>query len=247
MRLEVEIVKALPRFIINLAFTCRAGELTALVGPSGSGKTTLMRIIAGLDRPDLGRIAYAGDTWLDSGAGIDLTPQQRNLGYVFQEYTLFPHLTVFDNVAFATRDKARIEELLRCFEVWHLRDRKPRKLSGGERQRVALAQALARNPKVLLLDEPFSALDVLSRRKLQAELKKIKGEFDLPIIHITHDLDEAEFLADSLLPMVEGKIEEEWPACRRSTGDSRQSVPDRPDARIIYFQHRINRKQISEG
>jgi molybdate transport system ATP-binding protein len=210
MKLEVEIVKELPRFAINISFACGDGELLALVGPSGSGKTTLMRIIAGLDQPDLGRIGYNGETWLDTRAKIDLPVQRRSLGYVFQEYTLFPHLTVFDNVAFATRDPGRVADLLKLLEVWHLKERKPRKLSGGERQRVALAQALARDPKVLLLDEPFSALDAVFRRKLRGELKKIKAEFNLPIIHITHDLEEAAELADTILPMVEGRIEENW-------------------------------------
>jgi molybdate transport system ATP-binding protein len=245
MKLEVEIIKELPRFAINISFACPSGELLALVGPSGGGKTTLMRIIAGLDQPDLGRITFNGETWLDTREKINLPPQQRNLGYVFQEYTLFPHLTVFNNVAFASGDDNQVADLLKLLEVWHLRDRKPRKLSGGERQRVALAQALARNPKVLLLDEPFSALDVVSRRKLQGELKKIKGEFDLPIIHITHDLEEAEYLADSLLPMVDGRVEKNWLAYRRSTDNQLKS--GRTDDKIIDLHKRINLKKMSGG
>ncbi|HSH12798.1 MAG TPA: ATP-binding cassette domain-containing protein, partial [Desulfurivibrionaceae bacterium] len=133
MKLEVRIVKELPRFTIDITLACPGGELLALVGPSGSGKTTLMRIIAGLDRPDLGRIGFSGETWLDTRTGTNLEPQSRNLGYVFQEYTLFPHLTVFDNAAFAAGSREKVTNLLKLLEVWHLRDRKPARLSGGER------------------------------------------------------------------------------------------------------------------
>ena len=210
MKLDIHIIKQLPRFDINVSFSCKSGEMVTLVGPSGAGKTTLMRMIAGLEKPDIGSISFNGDTWLDTKKRIDLPPQKRSLGYVFQEYTLFPHLTVFKNVAFASRDAKKVADLLKLLDVWHLKDRKPNKLSGGERQRVALAQALAKDPKVLLLDEPFSALDIVSRRKLRAELKKIKQEFNLPIIHITHDLEEAEYLADELLPIVQGRVDKTW-------------------------------------
>jgi molybdate transport system ATP-binding protein len=210
MKLDVHIIKQLPHFDINIAFQCKSGELTALVGPSGAGKTTLMRIIAGLEKPDIGCITFNGDTWLHTKKQIDVAPQKRGLGYVFQEYTLFPHLTVFKNVAFATKDTKKVADLLKMLDVWHLKDRKPHKLSGGERQRIALAQALAKGPKVLLLDEPFSALDIVSRQKLRLELKKIKQEFNLPIVHITHDLEEAEYLADALLPIVQGQIDNQW-------------------------------------
>jgi len=242
MRLEVEIVKELPRFAINISFACGRGELLALVGPSGAGKTTLMRIIAGLEQPDLGRISYAGETWLDTARKTSLPPQNRGLGYVFQEYTLFPHLSVFKNVAFAAGDDGKVADLLKLLEVWHLKDRRPAKLSGGERQRVALAQALARDPKVLLLDEPFSALDVVSRRKLRKELNKIKEEFNLPIIHITHDLEEAEFLADRLLPMVDGRIEENWLVYQHSASRPQAASTGRPDDKIIDFRDRLKLK-----
>jgi molybdate transport system ATP-binding protein len=247
MKLKVDIIKELPRFAVNISFECGNGELLALVGPSGSGKTTLMRIIAGLDQADGGRITFNGDTWLDTAQQISLPTQSRSLGYVFQEYTLFPHLTVLNNVAFATRDRAKVTELLKMLEVWHLQDRKPGKLSGGERQRVALAQALARNPQVLLLDEPFSALDAVSRRKLRRELQKIKQEFNLPIIHITHDLEEAEYLADTMLAIVDGRVAETWLPARPLPRSKPQDPPDRPDEKVIDFRPRLNLKKTSDG
>ncbi len=240
MELKVHVIKELPRFDINVSFVCRRGELLALVGPSGAGKTTLMRIIAGLEKPDTGSITFHGDTWLDTKKQIDEAPQKRNLGYVFQEYTLFPHLTVFKNVAFAAKDQKKVADLLALFDVWHLKDRKPQKLSGGERQRVALAQALARDPKVLLLDEPFSALDVVSRKKLRQELKKLKQEFNLPVIHITHDLEEAEYLADSLLPIVQGQVDRGW--CQPMKCFQKEQVPNRLNTKIVDFCNIVHSK-----
>lgn len=233
MELNVHVIKELPRFAVNVSFQCRSGELLALVGPSGAGKTTLMRMIAGLEKADIGRITFHGDTWLDTKRHVDKAPQQRNLGYVFQEYTLFPHLTVFKNVAFAAKDQKKVADLLALLDVWHLKDRKPQKLSGGERQRVALAQALARDPKVLLLDEPFSALDIVSRKKLRQELKKLKQEFNLPVIHITHDLEEAEYLADTLLPIVQGQVDRQWH--QPMIGLQKEQAPERQNNKIVDF------------
>lgn len=210
MELQVAIQKKLPNFDLEVEFSCAAGRLLALIGPSGSGKTTLLRLLAGLEKPDAGRITYDGEVFFDHAAGLCLPPQRRRLGYVFQEYTLFPHLSLRKNVALAAADKAEVEEILRLFGVWHLKDRKPHQLSGGERQRAALCQALARRPRVLLLDEPFSALDLATRRQLQAELRSMKAELSMPIIHVTHDLHEAMFLADELLPLVRGKFDPQW-------------------------------------
>lgn len=242
MKLNIHIIKQLPHFDINVSFECKNGELVALVGPSGAGKTTLMRTIAGLEKPDIGCITFNGDTWLDTKKQINLAPQKRNLGYVFQEYTLFPHLTVFKNVAFATKDKKKVADLLKLLDVWHLKDRKPRKLSGGERQRIALAQALAKDPKVLLLDEPFSALDIVSRQKLRLELKKIKQEFNLPIIHITHDLEEAEYLADSLLPIVQGQVDRQWLANQPMKPLQKEQAAEQTNNKIVDFCNIIESK-----
>lgn len=246
MKLEVQIIKELPAFNINVSFECKSGELLALVGPSGAGKTTLMRIVAGLEKPDLGRIVFNGDTWIDSKKKIDLAPQKRGLGYVFQEYTLFPHLTVSKNVAFANRDRIKVAEILKRLDIWHLRHRKPHKLSGGERQRVALAQALAKEPKVLLLDEPFSALDILTRRKLRHELMEIKQEFKLPIIHVTHDLDEAEYLADALLPIVQGEVDKRWLETQPGKNFKKASGPQRLNNKIVPI-YNIAEAKIAGG
>ena len=210
MALIVDIKKRLPDFDLEISFSCEDGELNVLIGPSGAGKTTIIRIIAGLVEADEGYISYNDKIWVDIDQGISLPTQKRRLGFVFQDYTLFPHLNVYKNIAFASVDESEVERLLKLFEIWHLRDSMPHKISGGERQRCAICQNLARHPHVLLLDEPFSALDVAIRRKLREGLKNIKKDLDIPIIHVTHDLSEALFLGDAILPVVRGKVAEEW-------------------------------------
>ncbi len=210
MELKVEIYKRLPGFDIDVSFSCPNGSLLALIGPSGAGKTTIVRSIAGLERPDCGFIACNGVVWSDTKRGIWVPPQKRRLGYVFQEYSLFPHLSVEKNISFAADDLEEVEELIELLGIGHLRRRKPHQISGGERQRVALAQALARKPSVLLLDEPFSALDIATRQKLREELKSLKGRLSVPIVMVTHDLNEARFLADEMLPIEQGKMAPEW-------------------------------------
>jgi molybdate transport system ATP-binding protein len=210
MALDLSVFKRLHYFDMDVAFSCNDGRMLVLIGPSGSGKTTLVRMLAGLSAPDEGRIVFNEETWFDSSRGINVIPQKRRVGYVFQEYTLFPHLTLYENAAFAAVDKKEVEELLALFRIGHLRDRKPHLVSGGERQRCALCQALARRPRMLLLDEPFSALDVVTRRGLREELKCLKKKLDFPILYVTHDIGEALFLADEILPVVEGRIDREW-------------------------------------
>ncbi|WP_022662436.1 ATP-binding cassette domain-containing protein [Paucidesulfovibrio longus] len=210
MTLEVNLRKKLPHFELDVKLCCPSGCLTAIVGPSGAGKTTLVRLMAGLERPDQGRISLNGTAWVDTGKRIFLKPQKRKLGLVFQDYCLFPHLSVRRNVAFAANDDARVDELLTLFGIRHLQDRKPQNISGGERQRAAFCQALAREPSLLLLDEPFSALDAATRETLRCELRDLKTTLDIPIIHVTHDLGEARFLADAILPVVNGRITPDW-------------------------------------
>jgi len=182
-------------------------EVVALVGPSGAGKTTLLRAIAGL-QPALGRISVEGDDWLDSARGIDLPAEQRSVGLVFQEYALFPHLTVRKNVEFGRKGGAA---LLERFGLATLADAKPRELSGGERQRVALARALAPDPAVLLLDEPLSALDAHTRGEVRAELQQLLREADRPTLVVTHDFEDAATLATQVGVVVQGHLRQLGP------------------------------------
>ncbi|HQG31375.1 MAG TPA: ATP-binding cassette domain-containing protein [Deltaproteobacteria bacterium] len=210
MELDVRIKKKLKHFDLDVSFSCAEGRLLAIVGPSGAGKTTIIRIIAGLDRPDAGFISCRDTVWADMSAGINVPTRKRGIGYVFQEFTLFPNLSVYKNVAFAARNRDTVEYLLKMFDIWHLCESRPHLISGGERQRCAICQALARDPKVLLMDEPFSALDALSRRKLREMMKSIKSELHIPIIHVTHDIREALFIADDIMPVVQGRVEQKW-------------------------------------
>jgi len=176
-----------------------------LFGPSGSGKTTLLRLIAGLEEPDEGAIAFAGETWCDVGRRISLPPQRRRAGLVFQEYALFPHLTVAGNIAYAA-DGARARELVKRFGLEEFADRLPATLSGGQQQRVALARALAANPALLLLDEPLSALDAEARTRVRGELRRMLLAGGVPSIVVTHDRTEAIALGDAMAVMIDGRI-----------------------------------------
>jgi molybdate transport system ATP-binding protein len=196
---------------LDAVLDCAPGETHALVGPSGSGKTTLLRCIAGLHGAAEGRIQCGGAVWYDAEARIDLTPQQRSAGLVFQHYALFPHLSALANVRAAlghvpaaARD-ARARELLARVHLTGLESRKPAQLSGGQQQRVAVARALARDPQVLLLDEPFSAVDRVTRQKLYRELSELRRTLALPIVLVTHDLDEAAMLSDRMTILHRGR------------------------------------------
>lgn len=210
MVLEVHLEKVLPEFKLSVSFTVRRGELKVIVGPSGAGKTTIVRLIAGLERPDRGRITYNGETWVDTRKRIFIRTQKRRLGCVFQDYGLFPHLTVYGNAAFAAKRKRDVERFLKLLGIWHLRDAMPHQISGGERQRCAICQNLLREPRVLLFDEPFSALDAENRRRLRREMIALKGTLRIPIVHVTHDLREALFLGDGVLSIVQGRVVPGW-------------------------------------
>jgi sulfate/thiosulfate transport system ATP-binding protein len=187
-----------------------SGSLTALLGPSGGGKTTLLRVIAGLETPDSGTVEIAGT---DS---TDLPPQRRNVGFVFQHYAAFKHMTVFKNVAFGlsirkrpkAEIRARVMELLELVHLEHLADRYPSQLSGGQRQRMALARALAVEPEVLLLDEPFGALDAQVRKELRTWLRRLHDEVHVTTAFVTHDQEEAMDVADLIVVIAGGKVEQ---------------------------------------
>ena len=197
--------------VLDVAFECGAGELLALVGPSGSGKTTVLRCIAGLASPPDGEVTCNGETWLDAHDGAVASPQQRRVGLVFQHYALFPHLDALANVACAMTHRPRRERagraraLLARVNMEGLEARRPADLSGGQRQRVALARALARDPQVLLLDEPFSAVDQLTRRRLRLELAQLRRKIRIPMVLVTHDLEEAQLLGDRLSVLHHGR------------------------------------------
>ncbi len=196
---------------LQLQLSVRAGELLALVGPSGSGKTTVLRSIAGLYQPQYGFIQCHDDVWLDTRGSIARSPQQRRAGLVFQNYALFPHLSVRDNLIVAIDSGTIAEkqhEALHLLEIVHLKgleQRYPHELSGGQQQRVAVARALARQPRVLLLDEPFSAVDQMTRKRLQNELARLRRQIEVPIILVTHDLTEASALADRICVLHNGQ------------------------------------------
>ncbi len=186
------------------AVHCAAGEVLALVGPSGSGKSTLLRSIAGLYQAEEGRIVCGDHVWFDSATQVNVATANRRIGMVFQQFALFPHLSALENIAEAMLQYPKAQRLARA-QVWlqrvHLNGlghRLPRQLSGGQQQRVAVARALAREPEVLLLDEPFSAVDRSTRESLYQELSELRAELKMPVLLVTHDIDEATLLADRM-------------------------------------------------
>lgn len=197
---------------LDLAFVLRPGEVTALFGASGSGKTTVLRTIAGLWRPTEAAVAANGTCWVDTASGVWVPPHRRRVGLVFQDYALFPHMTALRNVAQAldhlpkAEREARARALLELVHLAGLETRRPAELSGGQRQRVAVARALAREPEVLLLDEPFSALDRAVRVALYGEIEALRTRLACPIVLVTHDFEEVARLADRVLVLERGRI-----------------------------------------
>jgi len=200
---------------------CFESEENAVVlfGPSGSGKTLTLQAIAGLMRPTGGRIQLGGRTLLDTRAGVDLPPRERGLGYLFQDYALFPHMSVAENVGFAlnpgwpgsldTASRQRVRGMLESFGIGHLADERPARLSGGQRQRAALARAMMARPQALLLDEPFSALDPLLRVRMRRELANTLERFGIPALLITHDPDDVAAFAKTLVVYHQGQVVEQ--------------------------------------
>ncbi len=219
MRISVDIEKGLQSgdraFRLRVAFSS-GGESTVIFGPSGSGKTLTIQAIAGLVRPDAGRIVLGEGTLFDSVAGIDLPVRKRGVGFLFQDYALFPHLTVAQNIAYPLtrfwewripdRVRLEVEEIMDAFEILGLAACLPRELSGGQRQRVALARALVRRPTVLLLDEPFSALDTPLRARMREELLALRRRFRVQLVMITHDPADVEVFGETLVYIEEGAV-----------------------------------------
>lgn len=206
-----------PSIAARASFPLDGPPVTVLFGPSGAGKTTVLRAIAGLDRPDRGFIRFGGETWFDSEERRYTAPQGRGVGMLFQDYALFPHLSVEANVAFGLHRisqevrRSRVAELAGKLGIAELLHRMPSELSGGQRQRVALARALAPSPRLLLLDEPLSALDAPSRDALRGELRALLTDTGLPAIVVTHDRVEALALGDRLAVLVDGSVRQVGP------------------------------------
>lgn len=198
--------------LLEVALQIREHSFVALYGRSGAGKTSLLRILAGLLRPDQGKIALSDTVWLDSSKHFFLPPQKRKVGLVFQDYALFPNMNVEENLRFALRrgqEEKIIGELMEMMELEGLQKQKPSKLSGGQQQRVALARALVQKPQLLLLDEPLSALDLEMRHKLQQYLLRVHREYQLTTIMISHDVAEISHMADEVIHLELGKIKQQ--------------------------------------
>jgi ABC-type sulfate/molybdate transport systems ATPase subunit len=223
-RLDLDFALGLRSFTLDVALSV-AAETVALVGPSGAGKTSVLAVIAGLRRPDRGRVAAGDVAWVDRDAGVDLPPERRRVGLVPQDYALFPHMTVAQNVEFA--GGGRTDELLGRLRIAHLAGERPAQLSGGERQRVALARALARDPAVLLLDEPLAALDAHTRLLVRDELAEILADLGIPALLVTHDFADATNLADRVAVIDRGRF--------RQVGTPAELLASPADGFVITF------------
>ncbi len=210
--IEIKIKKHLTgqdtEFELNIDIHIKDKEFITLFGKSGAGKTTILRILAGLTPVDYGFIKVKEKIWLDTERNINLPPQKRNIGFVFQDYALFPNMTVEENIKFAMdkQNQEFLDSILETMQLKHLKHQKPDKLSGGQKQKVAIARAIARKPDILLLDEPLSALDLDTRLKFQEEIKKIHKEFQLTTILVSHDFSEIFKLSDRVFVLSNGKI-----------------------------------------
>lgn len=197
------------KFELSVETSIKKGSFTTIYGPSGSGKTTFLRCIAGLENPQAGTIKIANEFWFNNEKNVNFTPQKRGVGYVFQDYALFPNMTVQQNLEFALKphqDTEIIEELIEIMELKSLVENKPHELSGGQKQRIALARALVQKPKILLLDEPLSALDAEIKSKLQNYILRLHDKYELTTLLVTHDISEILRMSDYLIELKDGTI-----------------------------------------
>jgi molybdate transport system ATP-binding protein len=237
--LSLDAETSLGELELSLRLRVEEGECLALAGPSGAGKTSVLRIVAGLLRPRRGRVDCGAETWLDSERGVHRPPERRRCGYLFQEYALFPHLRGWENVAYGIEGvgrrerRARAHELLERFGVGALAGSRPRAWSGGERQRVALARALAREPSVLLLDEPLSALDARTRASASRELGELLRDARVPALLVTHDFEEAAQLGGRVGVLDGGRIVQEGTAAELAAAPATAFVADFAGAVVL--------------
>ncbi|HKO88395.1 MAG TPA: ABC transporter ATP-binding protein [Burkholderiales bacterium] len=225
---------------LDVDLRCDQGELLALVGPSGSGKSTVLKIIAGLLRGDVGSVRIDGETWFDSEKKINVPVHERSVGYVFQSYALFPHMTVLENLMAAGGSEARARHWIEAVRMKGLEHQRPHQLSGGQQQRAALARALVREPKLLLLDEPFSAVDQLTRDRLYEELAELRRRLNIPVIFVTHSLTEAQLLADRMVVLHRGRT------LQSGTPEEVFRAPATPDiARLVAHKNLLEAQVIA--
>jgi len=237
--LRVEAKTRLGALDLDVALSAGGGRCLALAGPSGAGKSSLLRVIAGLLRPSSGRVECGGSVWLDTTTGVNLPPEERRCGYVFQDYALFPHLSAWRNVAYPLHHLSRADRrrqalaLLDRFGVAELADARPATLSGGERQRVALARALALEPRALLLDEPLSALDTRTRANAGRELGAVLRASGVPALLVTHDFTEAALLGDEVGVIDQGRVVQQGTAAELAASPASAFVADFTGAVVL--------------
>jgi molybdate transport system ATP-binding protein len=243
--LDVDVALRRGALDLEVALRVQDGEALAIVGPSGAGKTTLLRIVAGLERPDRGRVACGDEVWVDTAAGVALAPERRRCGLVFQHYALFDHLSARDNVAYGlfahprAERQRRAEELLERFGLGGRAQARPAELSGGERQRVSVARALAPAPRALLLDEPLSALDTRTRAASGRELAAVLAQAGIPVVLVTHDVEEAATLAARIGVLDTGRLVQVGAAAELAAEPASALVADLTGAVVLTGAARV--------
>ena len=204
--IKIDIQKKLSNIELKIQERISQNSFTVLFGESGAGKTSILNILAGISQPDFGEIIVSDEVWFSSKQKINLPPQKRQIGYLFQDYALFPNMTVFENIKFANSNLSEVRKIIKIVGLESLQNEKPENLSGGQKQRVALARAVVRKPKLLLLDEPLSALDLKMRLNLQDKILEIFENFNITIILVSHDILEIQKLATNILKIESGKV-----------------------------------------